>query len=252
MKKIENNLNSMCDPETGVCEVSALGLSRQAPNMNIAVVETEVIYVGDPMCSWCWGMSQELEKLHAYCEEQKIKFNILVGGLRPTLTDPWNEQFKSFLKHHWNEISKLTGQPFSYKLFEKENFEYKTEPACRAIVGAKQLLADKNDNNKTLLNFFSEVQKKFYVNNQDPNEVEFYEKICLMYNLNFNEFKKFYLSDEIKKNTSDEFDLSRSIGVRGFPTVLLKNKNHMRTVTAGYSNFINIKEYIESKWGQSL
>ncbi|MFQ5523922.1 MAG: DsbA family protein, partial [Acidimicrobiia bacterium] len=39
---------------------------------------TKLIYVGDPMCSWCWGFAPEIEDL---ADEYPVE--VVVGGLRP-------------------------------------------------------------------------------------------------------------------------------------------------------------------------
>ena len=38
----------------------------------------KLIYVGDPMCSWCWGFAPEIESL---ADDYPIE--VVVGGLRP-------------------------------------------------------------------------------------------------------------------------------------------------------------------------
>ena len=44
-------------------------------------VETDrIIYIGDPMCSWCWGIAPELDRLQAWTT---LPFDVVVGGLRP-------------------------------------------------------------------------------------------------------------------------------------------------------------------------
>ncbi len=43
--------------------------------------EIELIYVGDPMCSWCWGIAPQLDTLVR--THPDIPLRIVVGGLRP-------------------------------------------------------------------------------------------------------------------------------------------------------------------------
>jgi putative protein-disulfide isomerase len=167
------------------------------------------------MCSWCWGISPALHELEQRAKQRGIAFRIVVGGLRPGGGDEWNEQFTSFLQHHWEEIHQRTGQPFNYALLQRDSFNYDTEPSCRAVVAARTL-----DPNAEHL-FFELVQHHFYVQNQDPNQVDFYAPICTKLDLDFDAFKALFESEEIKKRTQSEFAINRQWGVRGYPTVLL-------------------------------
>jgi putative protein-disulfide isomerase len=87
-----------------------------------------------------------------------------------------------FLRHHWEEIHERSGQPFNYALLQRDSFNYDTEPACRAVVAARTL-----DPNAEHL-FFELVQHHFYVQNQDPNQVDFYAPICTKLELDFARF----------------------------------------------------------------
>ena len=155
-----------CDPETGECLPADLPAFEKEVALEAGY---EIIYVGDPMCSWCWGIAGHLEKLKAHYPQ--YKFSIVLGGLRPGGGEAWDERMKDFLKHHWAEVTKRSGQPFGYALFDREEFNYDTEPPCRAVVTARHWLED-------TLPFFEAVSRKFYVDNEDPGEPEFYQSIC--------------------------------------------------------------------------
>ena len=43
----------------------------------------------------------------------------MIGGLRPESGPAWDEEFKEYLKHHWREVNKRSGQPFAFDLFER-------------------------------------------------------------------------------------------------------------------------------------
>ncbi|MGW8123038.1 DsbA family protein [Roseivirga echinicomitans] len=226
--------NQHCDTETGICSPADLGdFNPQAAQPS----DKEIIYVGDPMCSWCWGISNHLKELKSHYPQ--YKFSIVVGGLRPGGGEAWDDQMKEFLKHHWDDVHQRSGQPFGYTLFEKEDFNYDTEPACRAVVASRKWMKE-ND-----LVFFEAVSRKFYVNNEDPSETEFYRSICEELNIPFNEFSKSFESDEAKYNTHQEFQLNRQWGVKGYPTVLFKSKEELYQINHGYTEFEQMKLVID-------
>lgn len=230
--------NPGCSTESGSCEAAALDPSRLQEGK--PGVDSSLIYIGDPMCSWCWGMAPQLMQLRHHCQLIGLPFRVIVGGLRPGGGDPWNDSFKQFLAQHWREISSLTGQPFSYALLDRPEFEYDTEPACRSVVAARAWL-DGND-----LDFFSAVQQKFYTQNEDPRQSGFYREICAGFGLDFDAFVQAFESDAIKAMTRDEFRQSRALGVASFPTVLLRSEGRVTQIASGYSTFSAMRERVHA------
>ena len=231
-------MSNYCDPETGVCTPSTLDELKTIGHNSIGD-RCEIIYVGDPMCSWCWGISPALIQLRDHFVKEKIAFRVIVGGLRPGGGDPWDDQMKNFLRHHWEQVNQRSGQPFGYKLMELDNFNYDTEPACRAVVAARPLVVEKE------MEFFEAIHHKFYVQSKDPNKPSFYASICDQLDVNYAIFLERFESDIIKQETINEFNLNRSWGVRGYPSVLLLNNDQLFQVTNGYATFEQMKEQID-------
>lgn len=48
-----------------------------------------LVYVGDPMCSWCYGFGQELSK--ALAQRLEMRLDIVTGGLRAGGTEVLDE-----------------------------------------------------------------------------------------------------------------------------------------------------------------
>lgn len=217
------------------------GFSTEEYSAEIDQQVQKIIYVADPMCSWCYGMASELRKLKAYFETQRpnILFTLTVGGLRPGGGDEWNSSFKATLKEHWKQIHEKTGQPFSHKLLEKEKFNYDTEPSCRAVVSARQLNPEKE------LSFFNAIQHKFYTESEDPTEADFYHSICLNHNIDFTDFLELFFSDEIKELTQREFIMNREWGVTAYPTIIFQKEDDLYAIARGYTSFEALKKQIE-------
>jgi len=227
-----------CDPVTGVCEPASLGSLET--KIDEKYKDAGLIYVGDPMCSWCWGIAPALKELRDHYKPKGIGFDIVVGGLRPGGGDPWDDQMKDFLKHHWQEVTARSGQTFGYELFDKESFHYDTEPPCRAAVAARPFVKGKE------LEFFTALKHKFYVLSEDPNEEVFYESICQDFGIDFNDFLERFRSEEVRKETHDEFLLNRNWGVKGYPAVILKKGEGLYSVAQGFSSFEQMQELVEN------
>ncbi len=194
--------------------------------MKAQETKPQLIYVGDPMCSWCYGFSDELIEI-AQAFKNNVDFKIIVGGLRPYTKESWNSEMQQFLREHWIEIGKETGQKFNLEILSQPNFVYDTEPAARAYKVLESLVAPK-------LDVFKAIQELFYFHNQGPKVASAYFNICDQYKVSFDDFKSAFESDDFKQLTKNDFGYSQQMGVRGFPSMILIKNNKATLVSNGY------------------
>ncbi len=225
--------NKFCDPEDGTCEPAHLN-SESKP---IEHKNNQLIYIGDPMCSWCYGMAPELKQLRQHYNE--FDFVTVVGGLRPGGGDPWNDQMKDMIAHHWKSVHERSGQEFNYDLFTRDQFNYDTEPSCRAVVAARKWVGARD------LDFLEAIQVRFYQHSEDPTQDQFYEIICENFNIPFDEFLKAFHSASTRERTMEEFRLNRSWGITGYPSLIMKHSDQLYLISRGYSTFDQLKPIIE-------
>ncbi len=202
------------------------------------VYPLEIIYIGDPMCSWCYGFSPEISQLKdLYADE--AKFTLIMGGLRAGGGDVWDDKMKDFLKNHWKHVEKASGQEFGYALLEREHFDYDTEPACRAVRVVRDMAP------RLEFDFFKAVQRRFYVDNKDPKGVSFYQSICDKLGIPFIVFRSKFLSDKYKELLQLDFEVCRGWEISSFPTVVLGIEGRYQLLAKGYSKFDELKEKVQ-------
>lgn len=196
-----------------------------------------LIYIGDPLCSWCYGIAPELDILKDQLKE--IDFHIVMGGLRPFNTEKAIDM-ADFLREHWVEIEQRTAQPFCYEILHNSDFIYDTEPPSRAAIVVRNM-------NPTLeLDFFKAVQRAFYFENKDTNQIETYLKLAEEFGLDVYTFERLYTSDAIKTETKKDFQLSQDMGIRGFPSIVYKKGAEFHLVANGFDTAENIKNRIQN------
>jgi putative protein-disulfide isomerase len=247
----ENPMGQLsCDPGSGVCAVPATPPADGAKTAQ--ALAAEVVYVGDPLCSWCWAAAPVAEALAAWCAGQGLPFSILMGGLRPGGGDPWNAEFKAFLRRHWQEIETRCGRPFGFALFDRPAFRYDSLPPCRAVAAARQLLAGAGQGGARLLAFYAGIQKHFFVDNADTNEPGFYEAPCAAAGLDFAAFLPRFADPESEKAARKEFALGKALGVDAFPSFVLKQPGGLSLLSRGYASFDTLAEKIAAQLSGSL
>lgn len=187
-----------------------------------------LVYVGDPMCSWCWGFSPVVGVLE---ERTGLPVEVVVGGLRPgPAAREMDGEMKRFLAHHWEQVEERTGQPFRHDLFEEwEGWVYDTEPACRAVVTARDLDEDR------ALPLFTRVQEAFYVENRDVTTPGELRELAGEVGIDPDRFAERFESEEMRTGTWEDFRRARSAGVSGFPTLLLRHDGEQLVVTRGWA-----------------
>lgn len=238
-------VESLCDPETGVCELPGAAAQRHAePRADSAI--GEVLYVGDPMCSACWGISPALRQLEAEASARRIPFRILVGGLRAGGGDAWTDEFRDFLRHHWEEIGARTGQPFSTRFLDRASFDYDTEPSCRAFVVLRDMLSDRGGAATDACEVFAAIQSKFYADAEDPTVASFYRSICEANDLDFSTFVTRFEHPDARRATAVEFQEVRGLGVRAFPTVLYRDGTSVSVLAVGYTTGAKLVDALDA------
>ena len=77
-------------------------------------ITMNLIYVGDAMCSWCYGFARTLEELlNDPGEAAPLQLALVMGGLRPFTTEPMSAARADELAGHWQQVAQASGQPFT-------------------------------------------------------------------------------------------------------------------------------------------
>jgi putative protein-disulfide isomerase len=200
---------------------------------------TELVYVGDPMCSWCWGMAPVIEQLE---DRYRLPLRVVIGGLRPgPAAAVMDEPLKRFLGHHWREVHRMTGQPFDHGIFDWEGWRYDTEIPAVAVVTMRELRGEQT------LAFFTRLQRAFYVENRDITNPDSYPDLVTAFDVDADRFMDVFQSDAMRKRAWEDFAEARELGVMGFPTVLLKEEERYAWVARGYAPLEQLDAVLNSR-----
>lgn len=173
----------------------------------------ELVFVADPMCSWCWGFAPAMAALRRdFCG--RLKITAVAGGLRPGTDMAMDDAAKETIRHHWQQVHQSTGQPFDFDFFKRDGFIYDTEPACRAMVTMRGLDPD------GVLNYLELLHKSFYAHNQDITDTSVLASLAVGLGVEAAEFTDLFLSAEAREATLQDFRIARNLGVTGFPTLV--------------------------------
>ena len=145
-----------------------------------------LVYIADPMCSWCWGFSPAIDAIQAGFGTE-LPIRLLLGGLRPGTDTEMDSSDRADVRAHWEHIREASGQTFDFGFFDRARFVYDTEPASRAVVVMRRRGMDLG------LAALKRIQSAFHTDFQD---------------------------ESARRETHTDFAIARKAGVRGFPTLI--------------------------------
>lgn len=207
-------------------------------SLSMAQEKYKLIYVGDPMCSWCYGIATQWTEVYdTYIDNAEIE--IVMGGLRPYY-DETMLNMKDFLSHHWQDVHKASGQEFNYDILDRADLAYDTEPPCRAVVLVKQLAPGKE------AAFFKHIQRDFYYHNKDMNLAESYHAALKAVEVSTQEFDKLFDTEKSKEAVKRDFQRARELGVNSFPTILMEIDGKVTAIGKGYTTSTQMIKNIKS------
>jgi len=203
------------------------------------MAEKEIIYVGDPMCSWCWGFSPVLDRILAEYDAV-APMRVVVGGLHAFDSDPMSEDYKATIRSHWEHVAEATGQPFNYAFFDRQGFVLDTEPACRATVTVRNIKPG------AVWPFYEAIHKGYYVEDADTTALATFVAYAEREGLDGDAFQAAFESDAMRQDTLEDFAWCQQAGVTGFPTVVLREDQHLGALTVGYRPFDDLKPTLDA------
>ena len=204
-------------------------------------IPRHMLYFADPMCSWCYGFSPVITQLTEHFAG-RLPLRIVVGGLRAGNTQAMREKDRDYIRGAWTRVGEASGQPFDFSFFEREQFVYDTEPACRAVVTMRTRRPDH------ALSMKSAVSRAFYAHNRDVTNADVLADIAAEEGDDRDGFAADFMSPEIRNETFRDFLFAQQSGVHGFPCLLVGNEeSSYALVTNGFRPIDGLPEAIE-KW----
>lgn len=199
-----------------------------------------LIYVGDPMCSWCYGFAAPLAQLLADPQDAApLQLALIMGGLRPFTTEAISRERADELAGHWHHVAQASGQPFAaapHTAMHRPGFIYDTEPASRATVTVRSLWP------RQVWRYFTAVQHAFYAEGRDVTDPGVLADIAEPLGIARAEFAKAFASREMRDATLQDFQQSQAWGIRGFPTLIAEHGDHLHLVGSGFMPLDALRE----------
>ena len=209
----------------------------------------EFVYVGDVLCSWCWGFAPTLRELD---KGFGAPVRVVNGGLRPgPYARVLDDEMAGYLSHHWEQVAEASGQPFDPSFLDRrDGWKFDSEFPAIAVTAMRER------DPASALPFFTDIQQAFFARGVDITEPEEYRPLLDGYPVERGPFLDYLLSGEAQRAAWKDFEEARSLGITSFPALLIRTNGTVATVTRGWQPFEQIQEplraYLAERGFQTL
>ncbi|MCB1725426.1 MAG: DsbA family protein [Gammaproteobacteria bacterium] len=178
--------------------------------------DTELIYIHDPMCSWCWGFRPTFECL---CDSlpEGVGVRRLLGGLAPDSDRPMPDELRTRLQATWRRIAeRIPGTRFNHDFWHDCQPRRSTWPACRAVIAARHQDAQGESA------MIDAIQRAYYLDARNPSDDDTLISLAHGIGLDRTRFAGELHAAETQAELDAEMAETRRIGADSFPSLRLR------------------------------
>ena len=177
---------------------------------------TTLIYIHDPMCSWCYGFRPVFGQL---CRELEGRLAVsrLLGGLAPDSADPMPDEMQRHLQDTWRRIQqRIPGTSFNFGFWKSCRPRRSTWPACRAVIAARQLDATLE------VPMIEAIQRAYYREARNPSDDDTLIALAGDLGLDATAFAAQLDAPDTHEQMAREIARARQIGANSFRETLIE------------------------------
>ena len=203
----------------------------------------ELLYLHDPLCGWCYGMSPVIQRVQQEFAG-RVEVSVLCGGMVlgedvGPIGEIWDD-----LGRRLPEVEQVTGLRFgaAFKAAgEAGTYRYDSEPPSRAIAAFRHLTQDP----ARAVAFAHAVQTAFFREGLNLNDAATYDALLAPFGVAVPDFRRRWDSPETARAVQQEFAAVARIGVQGFPTVVLRLGEQGYVLARGYQPYEQLRQGLE-------
>lgn len=215
------NQNMMCDLQTGVCG-EAGDDTVELIDLNEPEKKVKLYYVTDPICSHCWALEPVLRRFQEQYGHYFL-FHTVMGGL----LESWNGfadvsngiQSPADVAGHWREVGEHSRMPIDGSL-------WLDNPVQSSYIPSRVYKIIQQQNVQLADTFLRRAREAVFAFNRNIGTDEVLADIVSQMGLNGADIVDQAAMPAAQSLLEEDFELSRSLGVRGFPTIIMVNSDN--------------------------
>ncbi len=203
-------------------------------------MSTELVYVHDPMCSWCYAFEPLRRDLVAALDG-RLPVRRLLGGLAPDSDAPMPELMREKLEQTWQRIEQVVpGTRFNYDFWRHCAPRRSTYPSNRAVIAARQQ-DPACDTRMT-----ARIQQAYYLEAQNPSDDSTLTELAMELGLDTERFARDLVAGETRQAHEAEMMQARALGIYSFPSLAVVHDGVPRHLALTYTELDFLLEQIDA------
>ncbi len=227
-----SNNKMVCDIKTGVCGVAGEE-NIEMIDLNVPEKKLHLYYVTDPICSHCWALEPVLGRFKEQYGHY-FNFHTVMGGLLENwdgFADVSNGiGSPADVAGHWREVGEYSRMPVDGTLW-LENPIQSSYPASRVF----KVIQKQNEQLASI--FLRKVREAAFPFNQNIADDRVLIEVVNQVGLDGESIVKEASQETGQQLLDEDFALARSLGVRGFPTIIIINEENKGVKIVGSRPF---------------
>ena len=219
----------LCDTESGICELPSATVENIDATVEPGTKPVKIIYFTDPICSTCWGIEPQLRKL-------KLEYGLLVdveyrmGGLLPDWSyNSGGISKPSDVASHWDEVSHYYKMPIVGDVWLDDPLHSSYPPSVAFKAAQIQ------DEDKAIA-FLRRIREMVFLEKKNITRWEYLSEAAAYAGLDVALFEQDYRTRAVTLFQED-LQLAMQWAVRGFPTLLVFNREGQHEKVYGFKPY---------------
>lgn len=205
----------------------------------------KVWFVTDPLCSWCWGMANDVAQLRAALAG-RVDFDLMLGGINVEAVTPLNDALLPRFQGIWQRVSEMTGQTFGMRFPAGGTFVYNSLPVCRALLAVRGLTQ------RPPFAYLHALQEAFFLHARDTTNADGLTALAVVSEgVSPAAFRTAYGTPALADQLEAEMRVARGYGTAALPSVLVEAGGVRRLLAGGYASAAMLGQMVED-WLGSL
>ena len=206
-------------------------------------MNAQLVYVHDPMCSWCYAFEPLRQRLFAAMDD-RLPVLRLLGGLAPDSDAPMPALMREKLEQTWQRIEQVVpGTRFNYGFWRDCEPRRSTYPSNRAVIAARRQ-DPACDERMT-----ARIQRAYYLEARNPSDDSTLVDLARELGLDGDRFARDLTAEETRREHFDELQRARAFGIDSFPSLALISDGVPRHLALTYTDLDFLLEQIDAATG---
>ena len=184
----------------------------------------KLLYVVDPMCSWCYGFKQALDEVLPELHPN-VQPELVMGGLAPDSDEPMDGETRGYVQKAWHAVADQTGATFNHDFWTACEPRRSTYPACRAVIVAREV--------DLAWEMLAAIQRAYYQEARNPSDEDTLVALAEELGVDGDAFRGRFRDPEIEDALQAHLRLRTQLRATSFPSIAMSQGRKPKLIAAG-------------------